>query len=123
VSTRLFLVVIDDDPSVRRALHRLLRSSDMEVASFASGESFLEASFPREPDCLVLDVRMPGMTGPQLRDRLTTLGREISVVFITGHAEDVETDAADPSEILRKPFNDQQLLDAIHRAILSKPAD
>jgi FixJ family two-component response regulator len=117
VKQRLLTVVIDDDPSVRKALLRLLRSAQMEVEAFASGDQFLVTSRLREPDCLVLDVRMPGMTGPELRARLTAAGRPIPIVFITGYAED-EKDLNDGEiEVLRKPFGEEVLLTAIERAV------
>ena len=122
MTKRLFTIVIDDDPSVCRALYRLLRSAQMDVEVYASGESFLQTQLHREPSCLVLDVRMPEMTGPELRDRLKALGRSIPVVFITGHAEDEDGLADDPAEILRKPFDDQALLDAIERAVIRETA-
>ncbi len=89
----------------------------MDVDTYASGESFLMASLKREPDCLVLDIRMPGMSGPDLRDRLTAMGRHIPVVFITAHSEEESGSAGVVTEILRKPFGDQALLEAIGRAV------
>lgn len=110
------VVVIDDDPSVRRALRRLLRGAMMDVTAYPSGEEFLAAEFPSEPDCLVLDIRMPGMTGPQLRHRLHQDGRRIPIVFITAHGPDPNDPPLDDVETLRKPFDRQTLLQAIHRA-------
>lgn len=115
----LFIVVVDDDPSVRKALSRLLRTSQMDVESHGSGEEFLRALKQREPDCLILDIRMPAMTGLELRRRLLDIGYDIPIVFITAHAEDVVAERrvrADGVEILRKPFDNQVLLDAIQRA-------
>jgi len=115
-----FVVVVDDDRSVRQALGRLLRTAQMEVETFASAEKFLLAVLPREPECLVLDVRMPGMSGPELRDRLHTNGRRIPIVFITAHESDVGASGASDgivAQVLYKPFNDQALLAAIARAI------
>jgi FixJ family two-component response regulator len=109
--------VIDDDPSVCRALRRLLLSGGMEVETHLSGQSFLDAVLRREPDCLVLDIRMPGMSGPALHDRLMAAGRRIPVVFITAHAKEENGLSGGETEILRKPFGEQTLLDAIHRAI------
>jgi FixJ family two-component response regulator len=112
----LFAIVVDDDPSVCRALGRLLRSAGIDVETRPSGESFLGTALPREPDCLVLDVRMPGMTGPQLRQRLLAAGRRIPVVFITANAVDEDALTGGEEEILRKPFGGQALVDAIERA-------
>lgn len=117
VADRISVAVIDDDPSVCRALRRLLMSADMDVETHLSGKSFLEANSRREPDCLILDITMPGMSGPELRDRLRASGRRIPVVFITAHAQDENGLAGGTTEILRKPFGDQALLEAIRRAI------
>jgi FixJ family two-component response regulator len=118
---RSFVVVVDDDASVRKALGRLLRTANMEVATYSSAQEFLVALEHREPDCLVLDIRMPGMTGLELRDRLATMGRRIPIVFITAHAGDAAVER-DPSEerdgLLLKPFNDAALLAAIHRRVV-----
>lgn len=112
----LLAIVIDDDPSVCRALRRLLQAAGIEVETYASADDFLQAALRREPDCLVLDVRMPGMTGPQLRDHLHSAGRLIPVVFITAHAEEGHGDPWGAT-ILRKPFDGQALLDAIHETV------
>jgi FixJ family two-component response regulator len=116
----LFIVVIDDDQSVCKALRRLLRAALMEVETYASGQAFLDVVLKRDPDCLILDIRMPGLTGPDLRDRLQEMGRRIPIVFITAHAEDVLTERslnADGADVLRKPFGDRELLDAITRTV------
>lgn len=117
MAERTFIAVIDDDPSVRKALHRLLRVARMDVATFASGESFLVAALHRQPDCLVLDIRMPGMTGPELASRLLAARRSMPIVFITAHAPEEIGQDSGAAEVLRKPFDDQALLDAIERAI------
>jgi FixJ family two-component response regulator len=121
VTDRTFAIVVDDDPSVCRALRRLLLSAGMDVETFPSGASFLQASLDREPDCLVLDVRMPGMSGHELHGRLREIGRRIPVVFITAHAEEENGFDDSTTEVLRKPFSDQTLLDAIQRAVGSAP--
>ena len=115
---RLFAFVVDDDPSVCRALRRLLQSAGMEVETSSSAEGFLHATLRREPDCLVLDIRMPGISGPELRDRLYAMGRRIPVVFITAHGEGEDGTAAAQATILHKPFGDEELLNAIHTAVL-----
>lgn len=118
MSIRPFIAVVDDDPSLCKALERLLRSSRMEVETYPSGEKFLLTLEQREPDCLLLDVRMPGMTGPELHLRLVGMGRSIPVVFITAHAEDVEPDgSASVPEIVLKPFDANALLEALERAM------
>jgi len=116
----LFIVVIDDDQSVCKALRRLLRSARMEVETYLSGKAFLDDVLERDPDCLILDIRMPGLTGPDLRDRLQEMGRRIPIVFITAHAEDVASERSltgDGADVLRKPFGDRELLDAIARTV------
>lgn len=120
MSDRPFVVVIDDDPSVCRALRRLLRISQMDAVIYSSAEGFLASRRERAPDCLVLDVRMPGTTGPDLRDQLVSNGHRTPIVFITAHAEDVarqRSPAGGFAEILHKPFDDKALLEAIGRAI------
>jgi FixJ family two-component response regulator len=92
----------------------------MDVQTFGSGADLLGALKGRVPDCLVLDIRMPVMTGPELWQRLVEQGLEIPVVFITAHAEDAVTELQFRSagvEILHKPFDNQALLDAIRRAM------
>ncbi len=91
----------------------------MDVETHASGDEFLHSQNGREPDCLILDIRMPGMTGPELRQQLTAQGHRIPIVFITAHAEEIAeaSAAADRVEILHKPFDGQRLVDAIQRAI------
>ena len=115
-----FIAVIDDDSSVRKALERLLRTARMRVTSYSSGPKFLLSLEQGEPDCLVLDIRRPGMTGLELRDRLATLGRRIPIVFITAHAEDLTAERGTSGEkvdILHKPFGDAALLEAIGRCV------
>jgi len=116
---RAFVGVVDDDASVCKALARLLRSSQMDVGTYRSADAFLRSLAERKPDCLVLDIRMPGMTGLELRQRLLGLGHRIPIVFITAHAEEIQeaSAAADGVEILRKPCDGQALLDAIQRAM------
>ena len=117
-----FIAVVDDDPSVRRALRRLLQAARMEVETYPSSEDFLLAIDGRRPDCLVLDIRMPGLTGPELRDRLLEQGHRIPVVFITAHAEELAPErGVGTAEVLRKPFRGEALLAAIGRAV-QRPA-
>jgi FixJ family two-component response regulator len=117
VTNDILTIVVDDDPSVCSALRRLLQTAAMEVETFISAEEFLRSTLGRDPDCLVLDIRMPGMTGPELRDRLRAMGRYIPIVFITAHAEEEDGAAGDHAVVLHKPFDDQALLDAIRRAV------
>jgi FixJ family two-component response regulator len=117
VTNSILTIVVDDDPSVCKAIRRLLQTADMQVETFVSAEVFLRSVSSRDPDCLVLDIRMPGMTGPELRDRLHAMGRRIPIVFITAHAEEEDGAAGDHAIVLHKPFDDQALLDAIRKVV------
>ena len=112
--------VVDDDPSVRRSVVRLLKTAGYRVESFDSAEAFLEGERLPGPACLVLDVRMSGMTGLQLQRCLRVSGRPMAVVFITGHGDVPMSVAAMKGgavDFLLKPFDDEALLGAIDRAI------
>ena len=112
------LLAVDDDASMREALSRLFRSVGMRTQIFASAEDFLRFERPDAPACLVLDVRLPGLSGLELQRELAD--REIPIIFITGHGDipmSVEAMKAGAVEFLTKPFRDQALLDAIHQAI------
>jgi FixJ family two-component response regulator len=109
---------VDDDASMREALSRLFRSIAMRARIFASAEEFLELDRPDAPACLVLDVRLPGLSGLELQRELADAG--IPIIFITGHGDipmSVEAMKAGAVEFLTKPFRDQVLLDAIQQAI------
>ncbi|HZM16762.1 MAG TPA: response regulator [Candidatus Krumholzibacteria bacterium] len=122
MSDRPIIVVIDGDTSIRRALTRLLRTAQMGVETYASSEEFLLRLDGRDPDCLVLDSDMPGITGTELRDRLAEMGHPIPVVCITAtNGVDLTRRTTGP-EVLHKPFNDKTLLDAIGRAIGKREA-
>ena len=111
--------VVDDDPSVRKALRRLIRSAGLKVETFASAEEFLDFERNDGPSCLVLDIQMPGLSGLQLQDRLMTSGANLPVIFITAYEDtNVRTRALDQgaARFLEKPFDDDVLLDAIHSA-------
>ena len=112
--------IIDDDASVRVALERLLRSVELEVETFASGQEFLDAERADGPGCLVVDVRMPGFSGLDLQDELAARHVGMPVIFITGHGSiptSVRAMKAGAVDFLQKPFDDQDLLDAIHRSL------
>ena len=112
--------VVDDDPSVRRSLVRLLETVGLQVEGFPSAEAFLAGARPDGPSCVVLDVRMSGMTGLELQRRLTVAGATTSIVFITGHGDvpmSVEAMKAGAIDFLLKPFDDEALLTAIERGI------
>jgi FixJ family two-component response regulator len=112
--------VIDDDPSMRAALEDLVGSVGLGVRPFASTEEFLASKRPDAPGCLVLDVRLPGMSGLTFQKELARVGVDLPVIFITGHGDipmSVRAMKAGAVEFLSKPFHDQDLLDAIHAAI------
>jgi FixJ family two-component response regulator len=112
--------VIDDDPSMRGALEDLVGSVGLQVRAFASPQDFLQSERPDTPGCLVLDVRLPGMSGLAFQNELAKLGVTLPVIFITGHGDipmSVRAMKAGAVEFLTKPFHDQELLDAIHTAI------
>ena len=112
--------VIDDDPSIREAVTSLIRSVGMSVQSFGSAKEFMASKRPNAPACLVLDVRMPGLSGLELQRELTDAGISIPIIFITGHGDipmSVRAMKAGAVEFLTKPFRDQDLLDAIEQAI------
>ena len=111
---------VDDDPSMREALARLFRSTGMPAQLFASAQDFLGFKRPDAPACLVLDVRLPGLSGLDLQRELAAADCTIPIIFITGHGDipmSVEAMKAGAVEFLTKPFRDQTLLDAIHKAI------
>ena len=120
MSGRATVFVIDDDESVLKALSRLIRSVGFEVETFSSAGDFLNQRLPDCPSCAVLDVRMPGLSGFDLQEKLKQVGVEIPIIFITGHGDvpmSVRAMKAGAVDFLQKPFNDQELLDAIQRAV------
>ncbi|HEX9490765.1 MAG TPA: response regulator transcription factor [Stellaceae bacterium] len=112
--------VVDDDPAIREGLQSLLRSLGLRVELFGSVPEFLASARRDGPGCLVLDVRLPGKSGLDFQDDLTTAGVLLPVIFITGHGDiqmSVRAMKAGAVEFLEKPFRDQDLLDAIQTAI------
>lgn len=112
--------VIDDDARMRAATERLLKSVGLRVESFAAPKDFLSRTLPDVPSCLVLDVRLPGMSGLDVQYKLTEAGVKIPIIFITGHGDIPMTVKAMKSgavEFLTKPFRDQDLIDAIQQAL------
>jgi len=112
--------VIDDDESIREALKSLIRSVGLKVETFAAAQEFLQSRRPDVPACLILDVRMPGLSGLDLQRELTEANINIPIIFITGHGDipmSVRAMKAGAVEFLTKPFQDQDLLDAIQQAL------
>jgi FixJ family two-component response regulator len=112
--------VIDDDESMRRSLASLLRSVGLDARVFSSPQEFTRAERPDAPGCLVLDVRLPGMSGLAFQEQLAKAGIGLPIIFISGHGDvpmTVRAMKAGAVEFLTKPFDDQVLLDAIHGAI------
>ena len=112
--------VVDDDPSVRETLADLIASVGLSVLAFKSAREFLESRRPDAPACLVLDVRLPGLSGLDLQRELLRIEAPIPIIFITGHGDIPMTVRAMKEgavEFLAKPFRDQDLIDAIQHAI------
>ena len=121
--------IVDDDESVRASLRLLVESAGHRAVTFASAEEFLQSGYMKDADCLILDIRMPGMGGFELQEHLAGSGPRIPVIFVTGHDRfGMEEKAMKLGAIayLRKPFDEQLLLDAIQRAStheVEKPID
>ena len=112
--------VVDDDAAMRDSLKDLIRSVGLRVELYASAQDFLRSEHPDVPGCLVLDVRMPGLSGLDLQRRLTEAGVSMPIIFISGHGDvpmTVRALKAGALEFLTKPFRDQDLLDAIQQAL------
>jgi FixJ family two-component response regulator len=117
---KAIVFVVDDDASVREGLGSLIRSAGLRVETFASAQEFLFRPRADVPSCLVLDVRLPGLSGLDLQKRLAEVNSEIPIIFITGHGDvptSVRAMKAGAVEFLTKPFVDRELLDAIQQAI------
>jgi len=120
MTTRSLVSVVDDDESVRESLPDMLRECGFAAAAFSSAEEFLASDVISRTNCLILDVKMPGMSGPDLQRALTALGQEIPIVFITASGDKAVragllSDGA--VECLFKPFSEAALLDALQSAL------
>jgi FixJ family two-component response regulator len=114
------VLIIDDDSRMREAMQRLLKTVGLHSESFATPQDFLHHKLPDGPSCLVLDVRLPGMSGLDVQSKLNEAGVQIPIIFITGHGDIPMTVKAMKSgavEFLTKPFRDQDLIDAIQQAL------
>src|SRR6266571_513757 len=112
--------VVDDDASLRESLKDLIQSVGLRVEAFASAQEFLRNNRPDVPTCLVLDVRLPDLSGLDLQKRMAEADMEIPIIFITGHGDipmTVQAMKAGAVEFLTKPFREQELLDAIQQAL------
>ena len=119
-NTDAMVFVVDDDASMRESLRNLIRSVGLRVEAFASAQEFLRSEPSDVPGCLVLDVRLPGLSGLDLQKRMSDTDMEMPIIFITGHGDipmTVQAMKAGAVEFLTKPFRDQDLLDAIHQAL------
>jgi FixJ family two-component response regulator len=119
-STKPLIVVVDDDDSMRQALARLFYSVNLPVQMFASAQEFLRSERPDVPTCIVLDVRLPGLSGLDVQAEFAKEDIRIPIVFLTGHGDiqmTVQAMRAGAIDFLEKPFRDQDLLDAVARAI------
>jgi FixJ family two-component response regulator len=114
------IAIVDDDPSVRKGLERLIRSVGWKTESFGSAQEFLASARAEASSCLVLDLQMPGLSGLDLQKRMTEAGVETPIVFLTGHGDipaSVKAMKAGAIEFLTKPVEEQDLLNAIKEAI------
>jgi len=130
VSIQPWVFVVDDDEAVRDSLRWLLEANGFRVQAFASAEEFLADPIREQPGCLVLDVRMPGMSGLELHDVLRARGSTLPLIFITGHGDvpmAVASMKKGAADFLEKPFNDEQLCSLVRscleRAELSQASD
>ena len=119
-STGPMVFVVDDDPSVRKGLRRVVQAAGYRVDVCASAREFLARPQPEDPSCLLLDVRMPGLTGLELQEALVIAGRRMAIVFISGHSDVVASVNAMKGgavDFLTKPVDSRALTDAIERAV------
>lgn len=121
-----YVAVVDDEASVRTALGRLLRLADYEVAAFASGEAFLASLSTRRPDCAIVDIHMDGLSGLETKAQLAAADCDVPVVFITA-SDDAGLDRsvveAGGVALLRKPFSNEMLVEAVGTALRHKAKD
>jgi len=119
-ATAPVLHVVDDDVSFRTAIGRLLRASGYEVVLYQSGDEFLESPRNKEPGCILLDIRMPGLSGLELQDHLRKMDSILPIVFLTGHGDiptSVRAIKSGAEDLLSKPVEKKVLIEAIERAL------
>jgi FixJ family two-component response regulator len=114
------IAIVDDDLSVRRGLERLIRSAGWKVETFASAQDFLARPRTESPNCVLLDLQLPGLSGLDLQKRMAEVGLEIPIVFLTGHGDiptSVQAMKAGAVQFLTKPVDEQELVQAIQEAV------
>jgi FixJ family two-component response regulator len=114
------VAIVDDDDSMRNALHGLLQSADLPAQAFASAEEFLNSGQQHQIACLIADIRMPGMSGLELQAQLNTQRCRIPIIFITAHGDEkmrMQALRAGAVEFMAKPFNDETLLESVRAAL------
>jgi FixJ family two-component response regulator len=124
--TEALVSVVDDDDLMRKSTRRLLRSAGLRAETFASAEAFLTSVLADETACLILDLRMPGMNGLQLQQRLAESSNPVPIIFLSAHSsakEERQALQAGAVEFLQKPVNKNVLLLAIHNALKTPPDD
>jgi two-component system response regulator FixJ len=123
--TKPIIYIVDDDESVLRAMKRLILSMNMDVESFASGREFLDSDYRDQNACLIVDVKIPGMSGMELQQKLVDKGSKLPVIFITAFDTEETRDQAKKAGAagyFQKPVDDQALLDSIQWALSSQPS-
>jgi len=116
----VIIAIVDDDPSVRKGLQRLIRSAGWRAETFASAQEFLARSRAESPNCVLLDLQLPGLSGLDLQKRMAEVGLETPIVFLTGHGNipaSVQAMKAGAVQFLTKPVDEQELLQAIEEAV------
>lgn len=120
VNQEATVFIVDDDDAVRESLAFLMKSVGLKAESFDSAQAFLDAYNPARAGCLVLDIRMPGMSGLELQDKLGQMGSILPIIFITGHGDvpmAVKAIKAGAADFVQKPFRDQELIDRIREVL------
>ena len=116
--------IVDDDESIREAISSLLRSVGLDAQVFASAEQFLKSDYQQNVECLILDVRMPGMSGLQLQEKLVAADCDIPIIFISAHVSDTEAQSralrSGAVAFLIKPFSEDELLNDVYTVLHSK---
>ncbi|PTT30323.1 response regulator transcription factor [Pseudomonas sp. HMWF021] len=118
---KVVIAVVDDDEAFRTALESLLRANGYQVLGYPGGQAFLESPGPAQTQCLISDIQMPGISGPQLNEALRAQGWRIPVIFVTAHPDEIHTRAPGVIACLAKPFQPEGLLSYIDIALNQTP--